>query len=257
MTDSQTQASIEALGRLLRHYDRTQLWFQLTEVVAERTYLQHGIDVREGDVVLDVGANVGVAAAFFASECKAGLVHSFEPVPPLFELLRENVRHWDACVAHGYGLSSAAATAEITFYPDAAAMSGLYADAAEDRGRVQRYLINSGISAEVADRQLEGRYRGVPLSCELRTLSTVLREHRLRRVDLLKIDVEKAELDVLAGIEAGDWARIMQVVIEVHGEHDRIARISSTLTGHGFSVATEQDPLWRGAGIQMLYARRP
>ena len=72
----------------------------------------------------------------------------------------------------------------------------------------------------------------------------------------MKIDVEKAELDVLAGIEDRDWARIMQVVIEVHGEHDRIARISGILTGQGFSVATEQDPLWRDAGIYMLYARR-
>jgi FkbM family methyltransferase len=254
--DSQTQASIDALGRLLRHYDRTQLWFQLTEVVAERTYLQHGIDVREGDVVLDVGANVGVAAAFFASECGAALVHSFEPVPPLFELLRENVRHWDACVAHGYGLASAPGTAQVTFYPDAAAMSGLYADPEEDRARVRRYLTNSGVSPELADRQLEGRYRGVTLSCELRTISTVLREQYLRHVDLLKIDVEKAELDVLAGIEDGDWWRIRQIVVEVHGDDDRIAAISDLLIGHGFSVDTEADPLWRDAGICMLYARR-
>jgi 31-O-methyltransferase len=257
VTDSQTQASIDALGRLLRHYDRTQLWFQLTEVMAERTYLQHGIEVGEGDVVLDVGANVGVAAAFFASECKAGLVHSFEPVPTLFELLSENLRHWDACVAHGYGLSSAAGTAQITFYPDAAAMSGLYADPDEDRTRVWRYLMNSGVSPDVADRQLEGRYRGQTMSCELRTISGVLREQRLQLVDLLKIDVEKAELDVLAGIEDGDWTRFRQVVVEVHGEHDRVAAISGLLTGHDFEVATEQDPLWRDAGICMLYARRP
>jgi hypothetical protein len=116
VTDSQTQASIEALARLLRHYDPPQLLFQLAEVVGERTYLKHGIDVHEGDIVLDVGANVGVAAAFFASDCKAGLVHSFEPMAPLFELLREN---------------------------------------AEDQARVRTYMMNAGAPGELADRELE------------------------------------------------------------------------------------------------------
>lgn len=256
MTDSQTQASIETLGKLLHHYDPTQLWFQLVEVVGERTYLRHGIGVREGDVVLDVGGNVGVAAAFFASECKAGLVHSFEPVPPLFRLLSENVRHWDACDAHPYGLSGAPGRAEITFYPDAAAMSGLYADPDEDRARVRTYLINKGASAEFAEQEVQDRYRPVTLSCELRTISTVLREQRLQQVDLLKIDVEKAELDVLRGVKDDHWPRIKQVVVEVHGGQDRVAAISGLLTGHGFSVTAEQEPLWRNTGIHMLYARR-
>src|SRR5919201_3384791 len=140
MTDRAAQASIDALGKMLRHYDPSQLLFQLAEIVGERTYLRHGVAVRAGDVVLDVGANVGVAAVFFASECKAGLVHSFEPVPPLFELLRENLRPFPACVAHDYGLSSNAGMAPITYYPHAAAMSGLYADPNEDRARVRTYL---------------------------------------------------------------------------------------------------------------------
>ena len=83
--------TIEMLKRALRHPDPPQLWYQLQEIVERRTYLQHGIEVREGDVVLDVGANIGVAAAFFAEECGAGAVHSFEPVEPIFELLRENL----------------------------------------------------------------------------------------------------------------------------------------------------------------------
>ena len=256
VTEGQTQASIEALARRLRHYDPSQPLFQLAEVVADRTYLKHGIDVHEGDIVLDVGANVGVAAAFFAPECRAGLVHSFEPVAPLFELLRENVGQWDACIAHGYGLSGSAGTASITFYPEAAAMSGLYADPTEDHARVRTYMVNAGTPRDVADRELEGRYRAVTLTCELRTISEVLREEALPRVDLLKIDAEKAELDVLAGIEESDWQRIMQVVIEVHGEQDRIATISTSLARQGFSVSTEQEPLWRNTGIHMLYAKR-
>jgi FkbM family methyltransferase len=247
---------MEALGGVLRHYDRAQLLFQLTEVVAERTYLKHGIELREGEVVLDVGANVGVAAAFFASECKAGAVHCFEPVPPIFELLRENVRQWPACVTHSYGLSAAAGCAQITFYPDSAAMSGFYADPKEDEARVRTYLINAGMSGEAADRQLAGRYKSVTFMCQLRTLSEVLRQERIEQVHLLKLDVEKAELDVLRGIQESDWRRISQVAAEVHGDAE-LADMSEALDRRGFSVVAEQAALWKASGLHMLYARRP
>ena len=62
---------INSLKALLRHPDPPQLWYQLDEIVESRIYLRHGIEVSEGDVVFDVGANVGVAAAFFAEECGA------------------------------------------------------------------------------------------------------------------------------------------------------------------------------------------
>ena len=257
MTEGRPDAEGAAdLARLLRHPEPAQLWFQLAEIVGKRTYLRHGVRVEEGDVVLDVGANVGVAAAFFATECRAGLVHSFEPVEPLFKLLEVNVRAFPACMAHGYGLSSAPGEAKITYYPGAGAMSSLYADANEDRERVRTFLLNSGIPEARVDEQLVGLDNSVTLSCELRTLSSVLGEEPIERVDLLKIDVEKAELDVLDGIEDGDWARIGQIVVEVHDEHNRLTQISRVLAQRGFSVATEQEPAWAGTPMHMLYATR-
>ena len=67
--------SARDLQRLLQHPDPPQLWYQLGEIFESRIYLQEGIEVRPGDVVLDVGANIGVAAALFAAECGAGAVH--------------------------------------------------------------------------------------------------------------------------------------------------------------------------------------
>jgi 31-O-methyltransferase len=244
------------MGQLLRHYDRSQLLFQISEIVGQRTYLRHGITVEPGDVVFDVGANVGVAAAFFASDCKAELVHCFEPVEPVFALLRENVQHFPACVPHDYGLSQAAGQAEITFYPGAAAMSGLYADPRTDRGQVRTTLMNTGLSKHEADQRLDGAFEPVTLTCELRTLSAVLSEESVERVDLLKLDVEKAELDVLSGVDEGDWHRIKQVVAEVHDLDGRLATISGMLADRGFSVTTEQDRIWTDTGLHMVYATR-
>ena len=47
--------------------------------------------------------------------------------------------------------------------------------------------------------------------CRMCTVSDLIRDHALARIDLLKIDVEGAELDVLRGIAPEHWALIRQV----------------------------------------------
>ncbi len=211
--------------------------------------------VDEGDVVLDVGANVGVAAAYFAFERRAGLVHAFEPVPAAFEMLSENLRQFPACVAHPVGLSSAPGEVDMTFYPAAAAMSSAYADPPQDTALVRTAMVNLGLSSGEAGRRVPEDYAGERCSARMTTLSAFLRDQELDRVDLLKIDVERAELDVLGGIEPEDWPRIAQVAMEVHGE-ERSAASRRLLAERGFEVTGEQDDALRGTEVSMLYAVR-
>jgi hypothetical protein len=80
----------------------------------------------------------------------------------------------------------------------------------------------------------------------------------VERIDLLKVDAEKSELAVLAGITPDDWLRIRQVVIEVHdatGERTRDVR--RLLEGHGFVVTADEETLLSGSGLANLYAIRP
>ena len=222
----------------------------------ERTYLRYGIEVRAGDVVLDVGANVGVAAVFFAAECNAGLVHSFEPIAPLYQLLRQNTAEYAACVAHLCGISDASRRAVIAYYPDSAAMSSLYANPIEDAALVRRCVLNSGASEEMASDAVEGRFEYIEMDCELRTLSEVSRELALDQIDLLKIDVERAELDVLRGIGDAQWPGIKQVVAEVHDEQGRLHEAAALLEQRGFHVTVTQDDVMRETSLHMIFARR-
>lgn len=91
----------------------------------------------------------------------------------------------------------------------------------------------------------------------MRTLSSVLREEGIGRVDLLKLDVEKSELDVLNGIEEADWPKIFQVVAEVHDIDDRLEKVRGLLCSHDFSrISIKQEPILEALNIYNIYALR-
>src|SRR5262249_51319910 len=78
----------------------------------------------------------------------------------------------------------------------------------------------------------------------------------IKRIDLLKIDVEKSERDVLSGIGDDDWEKIRQIVIEIHDIDGRLGEISAMLEHRGYSLVTEQDALLKGTAIYDVYAMR-
>jgi hypothetical protein len=85
----------------------------------------------------------------------------------------------------------------------------------------------------------------------------MIREHNIQQIDLLKIDVEKSEMDVLLGIENQDWPKIKQLFIEVHDLEHRIQKITALLQEQGFSeIKVEQEPILLGSDIFSLYAWR-
>lgn len=61
-------------------------------------------------------------------------------------------------------------------------------------------------------------------------------------IDLVKIDVEGAELTVLQGIDDADWRRIFQLVVEVHDLDGRLQYIIALLREKGFvSIEVEKE----------------
>jgi hypothetical protein len=91
----------------------------------------------------------------------------------------------------------------------------------------------------------------------MRTLSEVIAEYGVGRIDLLKVDVEKAELDVLNGIAGEDWPKIQQVVVEVHDLDHRVETIKRLLTAAGLrSISVDQPPTLKDTNIFTIFATR-
>jgi len=228
------------------------------DIVATRAYLQHGLELGPGATVFDVGANIGISTLFFHWEAERTRVYAFEPVPLLFEALRANVEeHGVAAVLFPCGLGREPGRVELTYYPDVTVMTSAYADPEHDAAVTRTFLENSGFAVDDVEDMMRDRHETETLECEVRTLSDVLAEHRVERIDLLKVNVEKAEGDVLAGIDERDWPKVRQLTMQVHDLGGRVESVRRDLVRRGYTVAVDQDPLLAGTDIFDLYARRP
>jgi amino acid adenylation domain-containing protein/FkbM family methyltransferase len=249
---------LETLPNGIRIYqlnrNETEVLYQ--EIFEQQSYLRHGVTVQDGDCVFDVGANIGMFTVFVNSRCAPSRVYAFEPIPETHEVLRRNLElHGIKGQSFVCGLSSYNGTAQFTYYPRTSTMSGAYADAATDE-RVSRAFLRQQHEGMVAfeDELMEGRFVARNVNVSVRTLSDVIKSEGVERIDLLKIDVEKSELDVLKGIEDADWERIVQLVVEVHDESDRIAEIKRLLASKGFEVEVEEDLMLKNTGLYNIYA---
>ena len=257
----------------IAHHGSFQTSVIFKEVFEDEVYWKHGITLDDGAVVFDVGANIGLFTLFANRKCPTAQIYAFEPLPPSFEKLRANVARYEIdAQLFNYGLSESSATADFVFYPEAAGLSGHAAnragDKADTRAIVQDWIHNAAHSREEdllpqsqLDELLDEYLRGETYSCEVKTLSQVIRENDVEQIDLLKIDTEGSELSVLSGIEEEDWSRIKQIVMEVHSR-SIMQSIVTLLQAHGFEFVIDDSMVVAGNGnsngddvyVAMLYA---
>ncbi|MFJ8234014.1 FkbM family methyltransferase [Streptomyces sp. NPDC094448] len=246
-------------GTTVSHINQGEAQFLYREIFTERCYLRNGIELRPGDVVFDIGANIGMFTLFAHQECPGVAVHAFEPAPLPFAALRANVlRHGVPGRVDQCAVSDEAGVRRMTFYPDATLMSGFHTDAESRRELLRTLGLNGGYTAEDVDIML-AQLPDTSVEIETATvrISDVVAERGITAIGLLKIDVEKSERRVLAGIDDADWPRIRQVVAEVHDTEGALGEIVALLRGHGFTVVSEQEPLFAGTDIHQVAARRP
>jgi FkbM family methyltransferase len=236
-------------------------------------YWQHGIAVSPGDVVLDVGANIGLFAVDAAS--RGASVHAFEPMPATFAALEANARDFAGEPGHiqtyNLGLGRVPETAQFAYFPLLSAVSTQHTHSIHQNARavVTRIFDDASLTPRA------GWFRRAPqslrflwvefcartlfhsklVSARIETVSLMLARLKVERVALLKIDVEGAEWDVLQGIAEADWPRIAQIVAEVHDENGRLSLFVEALRSRGFTVTHEPVPVAGEWETYMVWAR--
>lgn len=252
--------------------NRYETEYLYDEIFVARVYQRGGVTLPEGAIVFDVGANIGMYSLFVHAECPSASIFAFEPLPPLVDRLRRNI------AAHGaraelcpYGLADAEGEVSFTYYPGYSAMStqSVHANVDAERAFVKRRLLENARRSGDAGRLLARlddllalRFRPKNHSCRVRRLSSVIDEYAVPRIDVLKIDVQRAELDVLRGIDERHWELIRQIALEVHdapgtATAGRLGEVVRGLADRGYRVSVEQDATLAGSDRYGAYAIRP
>ncbi|MFR9749654.1 FkbM family methyltransferase [Nocardia sp. 004] len=228
------------------------------EMSTDGFYRRAAAHLRPGDIALDIGANIGLSAMMFADVCPGIQVIAAEPAPMTFDCLEHNlIAHVPNSIRCRVAAGAAPGSASFTWYPRASANSGLYADREADDEATEIYLRNSGLNDEAIALITADLHDGEQIDVEVTTVSALLDQHGSdAEIGLLKIDVERAELDVVRGIAEADWPRIRAVVAEVHDQDNRLTQFCDVLRLHGFSPQTRQDPSLSGTELHEVYAVR-
>lgn len=165
------------------------------QVIGAREYEIPGLgDVR---TIIDAGANIGLATAFFAERFPAAHIIALEPEQSNFDLLRRNVANRPNVTCLKKALWSESGTVTVV-----------------DPGQGHWAFRTCGATAPRKSRE---RVVG---TVECVTVADLMRTYAVDRIDLLKIDIEGAEKEVFES--SAPWIdRVDVIAIELHDRFKR------------------------------------
>lgn len=142
-----------------------------------------------GGTFVDVGANIGVLSVFAALKVgNTGKVLSIEASPTNFKYLKDNAKlnNCPNIISVNMGVWDEIATLDLKYIPDLAGCS-FFSIPEIDLEEMQKvHRLNSSIAVQ-------------KVNCD--TLDSIIADNEIDKIDLMKIDVEGAELKALLGGE--------------------------------------------------------
>jgi len=217
-------------GMVIYHDPADNIGDAFYEIFVRRCYTDEDFyHPASGDVVFDLGANIGVFALYLASSAPGIQIHCFEPSAEAFARLLKNV------AANGL-------TGSIHVYPFA-----VFNECC------QRELLDAWSTACKSffpNPNTWSRQDSSMANCI--TLATALKICGVETVDFLKMDVEGAEVEIIESLDFETWKRIRKLAIEYHDDirPSCLATIDRVLKENGFRTAVDNEPPYgRGEGI--------
>ncbi|HLP76030.1 MAG TPA: FkbM family methyltransferase [Candidatus Paceibacterota bacterium] len=198
----------------------TSDWWIFLEIFIFEIYREAMPQIEKAEVILDIGANVGMFAVYAASVNPVAKIHAFEPFPENVQQLKKNLSlsSQKQVQTHQAAVSDKSGVATLFFVPGD----------------------SSGCSLNQPGEN----------SCSVETIAgNSLFEHcRIDKCDLLKMDCEGSELGILQSLTEDTLKRVGAVVMEYH-DPKQIKAITSILARSGFKCRVIEP-------IHTIYAAR-
>lgn len=137
-------------------------------------------------IIFDLGSNVGLSVAYFKLKYPESKVYAFEPDPETFKKLKRNVKQFEDVYVYNIAISDKNSREKFYSYP------------------------NSSMSSSTVRRIADQEY----IKVDNRSLDSLIKELKIESIDLMKFDIEGAEMKVFKGCEF--LKKIKYLVGELH-----------------------------------------
>jgi FkbM family methyltransferase len=133
----------------------------------------------ESPVIIDGGANDGSTTHLFLQQYRSPVIHAFEPIPELVDLLKQTFVSYRNVAIHGAAIGAEAKTV---------------------RFNVVNNLVSSSVLAPSAlNREIHGKEMDIRRVVEVEQVRLEDAMQERQEIDLLKLDLQGYELEALKG----------------------------------------------------------
>lgn len=197
----------------------------LTHVWLIEEYSSPSFDLNESDIVVDIGAHIGLFTLFAAQFCKKGKIYCFEPVKENYEMLLSNISLNRLSNVSAFNM------------------------AVTDKTSPVRIFLNSDESGHTMFEQ-----NSTSIEAQSTTLKSILDDNNISSCDFVKMDCEGAEYDIIRTLPQEYFNKIKKMIIEYHmadNKPELLQQLISKLKSSSFDV--RQKTLF--ADIGFLYVK--
>lgn len=173
-------------------------------------------------IIVDIGANVGFFNIILLSKIKQATVYAYEPIPA-------NVQYFKNVISNNSSLNK---NSNISIYQ--AAVTGL---PKENLTLFMEATDDNQVVASVFENFNEHNTRKITVPCV--TLTQIIEQNNLSKIDLLKIDCEGSEYDIIYNTSPALLLKAKHIALEAHDVDDKqnnFKSIKAYLEELGFQI---------------------
>lgn len=197
------------------------------EIFRDLTYNFRNCKINSGDIVLDIGANIGVFSRYAIAN-GAHEVYSFEPIKENYDLLVKNSKEY-SIIPFNCGISN--------------------------ENMIEKFHVDSTEGGHtILDVDPNGSRTNEIREIECYSIDWLMKENWIpNKINFMKIDVEGAEIKVLEGISDENLKKIDKIVMEWHRFLFDDKNLMDTIINRLYSVGFQFYIDYNNSGCDIIY----
>ena len=198
----------------------------LTNVWLTKEYSRTGFEIKDDDLIIDIGSHIGLFVLLVSKKCKSGKIFCFEPIMENYELLLKNLQDNHISNVYPFNIAVSDREQKIKVYLNS------------DQAGHSIYLESTSY-----------------VNVQSTTLKMIMDDNRIERCNLLKIDCEGAEYGIIESLPDQYLNKIDKMVIEYHFANvksEPLDRLVHKLNSNSFKI----DLVKHSEDMGLIYAKR-